>query len=50
MLAASAAAAFAAIVLVLGGTALSPSYLFRHPGPGVLTATAVLAWWGALTV
>jgi ABC-type Fe3+-siderophore transport system permease subunit len=22
--------------------------LLRHPGPALLTATAVLAWWGAL--
>jgi hypothetical protein len=22
--------------------------LIRHPGPAVLTATAALAWWGAL--
>jgi hypothetical protein len=26
----------------------SPRSLFRHPGPAVLTATAALAWWGAL--
>lgn len=26
----------------------SPRSLLRHPGPAVLTATAALAWWGAL--
>ena len=25
-----------------------PRNLFRHPGPILLTATAALAWWGAL--
>ena len=29
-------------------TMRSPRNLFRHPGPAVLTATAALAWWGAL--
>jgi hypothetical protein len=39
------AAGFAAVAV---GLAASPRSLFRHPGPAVLTATAALAWWGAL--
>lgn len=46
---AGAATAFAAIVLVTGGAyTRAPRMLIRHPGPAVLTATAALAWWGAL--
>ena len=45
---AGAATGFAALVLGLGGAALSPRSLLRHPAPVLLTATAVLAWWGAL--
>jgi hypothetical protein len=48
LVAASASTGFAALVLGLGGAALSPRSLFRHPAPIVLTATAALAWWGAL--
>jgi hypothetical protein len=49
VVAASAATGFAALVVGLGAAnARSPRSLFRHPGPAVLTATAVLAWWGAL--
>ena len=48
----SAAAAFTgyAVVVVGMGAAYmrSPRYLLRHPGPAVLSATAALAWWGAL--
>jgi len=40
--------AFAALAVGLGGATQSPRSLFRHPGPVVLTATAGLAWWGAL--
>ena len=49
LLAAGAATGFAAVALALGlaGTK-SPRGLFRHPGPLVLAATAVLAWLGAL--
>jgi hypothetical protein len=36
---------FAALAV---GMADSPRSLFRHPGLAVLTATAALAWWGAL--
>jgi hypothetical protein len=46
---AGAATGFAALALGLGGAYMrSPRSLFRHPGPVVLTVTAVLAWWGAL--
>ena len=45
VLAAAAASGFAAVVLAFGA---SPRSLLRHPGPAVLTATAALAWWGAL--
>jgi hypothetical protein len=49
LLAAAASTAFAAVAVALGA-AYAPSlrFLFRHPGPAVLTATAALAWWGAL--
>jgi uncharacterized protein YjeT (DUF2065 family) len=45
LLAAGASTGFAAVAVGLGA---SPRSLLRHPGPAVLTATAVLAWWGAL--
>jgi hypothetical protein len=49
LVAASASTGFAAIALGLGTAyTRSPRSLFRHPGPAVLTATAALAWWGAL--
>jgi hypothetical protein len=49
LVAAGASTGFAALALGLGAAdAGSPRSLFRHPGPAVLTATAVLAWWGAL--
>jgi hypothetical protein len=49
LLAAGAATGFAALALGLGAARTrSPRSLFRHPGPAVLTATAALAWWGAL--
>ena len=47
--AAGAATGFAALAVGLGAAyTRSPRALFRHPGPVVLTATAALAWWGAL--
>ena len=46
--AAAASTGFAALALGLGGHALSPRSLVRHPGPVVLTGIAVLAWWGAV--
>jgi hypothetical protein len=46
---AGAATGFAALVLGLGvASERSPRLLVRHPAPLVLTATAALAWWGAL--
>jgi hypothetical protein len=49
LLAAGAATGFAALAAGLGAAYMrSPRSLFRHPGPAVLTATAALAWWGAL--
>lgn len=47
-----AAAAFTGFAVVAVGLGVaytrSPRSLFLHPGPAVLTATAALAWWGAL--
>ena len=48
VVAATVATGFAAVVVVLGGAALSPQGLLRHPGPLTLTAIAALAWLGAL--
>ena len=49
LVAAGASTGFAAIALGLGGAYRQfPRSLLRHPGPLVLTATAALAWWGAL--
>jgi hypothetical protein len=49
LLAAGASTGFAAITAGLGlAYAKSPRSLVRHPAPALLTATAALAWWGAL--
>jgi hypothetical protein len=49
LIAAGAATGFAALAVGLGAAyTRTPRALFRHPGPAVLTATAALAWWGAL--
>jgi hypothetical protein len=49
LVAAGASTGFAAVAVGLGAAhARSPRLLYRHPGPVVLTATAALAWWGAL--
>jgi hypothetical protein len=49
LLAAAASTGFAALTVGLGAAyARSPRSLLLHPGPAVLTATAALAWWGAL--
>jgi hypothetical protein len=49
LLAAGASTGFAALAVGLGATlGASPRSMLRHPGPAVLTATAALAWWGAL--
>jgi len=49
LVAAAASTGFAALTVGLGGTYRHfPRSLLRHPGPVLLTATAALAWWGAL--
>jgi hypothetical protein len=49
LVAACASTGFAALAVGLGAAyTRSPRFLFRHPGPGALTATAALAWWGVL--
>jgi hypothetical protein len=49
LLAAGASTGFAALAVGLGAAyARSPRSLFGHPAPALLTATAALAWWGAL--
>lgn len=49
LVAAAASTGFAVVAVGLGAAHMrSPRSLFLHPGPGVLTATAALAWWGAL--
>lgn len=49
LVAAGASTGFAAVAVGLGGAYRRfPRSLFRHPGPVILTATAALAWWGAL--
>jgi len=46
---AAACTGFAALAVGMGAaTTRSPRLLFRHPAPILLTATAALAWWGAL--
>ena len=49
LLAATASTGFAAVAVGLGGVYRQfPRSRLLHPGPIMLTATAVLAWWGAL--
>jgi hypothetical protein len=49
--AAGAATGLAVVVVGLGlAYSRSPRNLYRHPGPAVLTATAALAWLGALSL
>jgi hypothetical protein len=49
LFAAGTSTGFAAIAVGLGAAnTRSLRLLLRHPGPVGLTATAVLAWWGAL--
>jgi hypothetical protein len=48
LVAAGASTGFAALAVGLGAYTQSPRSLIRHPGPAALTATAALAWWGAL--
>ena len=41
---------FGALAIGIGAAYMrSPRGLFTHPGPLVLSATAALAWWGALS-
>src|SRR4051794_7750788 len=46
--AAAASTGFAVVVLALGAGTQSPRSVLVHPGPVVLTAIPLLAWWGAL--
>jgi hypothetical protein len=49
LVAAGALSGFAALAVGLGAAHTKTARsLFSHPGPGALTATAALAWWGAL--
>jgi hypothetical protein len=49
LVAAGASTGFAALAVGLGGAYRQfPRALLHHPAPVVLTATAALAWWGAL--
>jgi hypothetical protein len=49
LVAAGASTGFAALSVGLGVAYMrTPRSLLRHPAPAVLTATAALAWWGAL--
>jgi hypothetical protein len=50
LLAAAASTGFAALTVALGASSLrsAGSAFLHHPAPALLTATAVLAWWGAL--
>jgi hypothetical protein len=51
LLAAGMSTGFAVVVVGLGAARTrSPRSLFSHPAPAVLTATAALAWWGALSI
>jgi hypothetical protein len=49
LVAAGASTGFAALAMGMGAAHQTPRSLFRHPGPAALTATAALAWWGALS-
>jgi hypothetical protein len=49
LVAAAASTGFAALAVGMGGAyTRSPRTLYRHPAPLLLTATAALAWLGAL--
>jgi hypothetical protein len=49
VVAAGASTGFAVLAVGLGGAYRHfPRSLLHHPGPAILTVTAVLAWWGAL--
>ena len=49
VVAAGATAGFAAVAVGVGAAyAPSTRFVFRHPGPVVLTLAAALAWWGVI--
>ncbi|HEX2030402.1 MAG TPA: hypothetical protein VHL78_03235 [Actinomycetota bacterium] len=48
LVAAGASSGFAAVA-VGGAFARAPRALFHHPAPALLTAVALLAWWGAVS-
>jgi hypothetical protein len=48
LVAAAASTGFAALAVGLGAAYTQSPRSLLHPGPVVLTATAALAWWGAL--
>jgi hypothetical protein len=50
LLAAAASTGFAALTVGMGSSSVrsAASSFLRHPAPALLTATAALAWWGAL--
>jgi hypothetical protein len=51
LVAAAMSTGFAAVVVGLGAAGTrSPRSLLRHPAPALLTASAALAWWGALAI
>jgi hypothetical protein len=51
LIAAAAMTGFALVVVGLGAAYMrSPRPFLSHPGPAILTATAALAWWGALAL
>jgi hypothetical protein len=51
VVAAATCTGFAAVILCLGAAGTgSVRSVTKHPGPAILTLTAALAWWGALTV
>jgi hypothetical protein len=51
LVAAAMSTGFAAVVIGLGAAdARTARSLLRHPAPALLSATAALAWWGALAI
>jgi hypothetical protein len=49
LVAAGATAGFAAVAVGVGAAyARSSRFVFRHPGPVVLSLAAALAWWGVI--
>jgi hypothetical protein len=48
LLAAAMSTGFAVLVLGIAVTTRSTRSPFLHPGPGLLTAIAVMAWWGVV--